>query len=31
MTMDKRKLLIELFFYIVLVIVGLILLIMKEG
>ncbi|VUG03777.1 hypothetical protein PPOLYM_00147 [Paenibacillus polymyxa] len=29
--MDKRKQLIELFFYIALVIVGLILLIMKEG
>lgn len=29
--MDKKKQLIELFFYIVLVIVGLILLIMKEG
>lgn len=29
--MDKRKQLIELFFYVVLVIVGLILWIMKEG
>lgn len=29
--MDKRKQLMELFFYVVLLIVGLILLVMKEG